>query len=209
MTASQLQPANGFTLKKGIKEVLTQAFQQSFQSSFWASLSPAMGAVVPQTAVLDEYPVQAYNHFPFIKLSVSVRSAVWTSINSNASSGLERAFTGEGMCMVDVWSTKAPVRDALFDSLLVLLLLRENTGADIFDEVLSDAWVNKGYPRITPKYGSVTAGSDDDGSPLPWDANQQLFSTSMSFDFGYIQSFGGLDENEKITSVKATPSLTD
>jgi hypothetical protein len=122
---------------------------------------------------------------------------------------LERAFTGEGMCMVDVWSTKAPVRDALFDSLLVLLLLRENTGADIFDSVLSDAWVNKGYPRITPKYGSVTAGSDDDGSPLPWDANQQLFSTSMSFDFGYIQSFGGLDENEKITSVKATPTLSD
>jgi hypothetical protein len=31
----------------------------------------------------------------------------------------------------------------------------------------------------------------------------------MSFDFGYIQSFGGLDENEKITSVKATPDLAD
>ena len=206
---TSLQPAQGFTLKKGIKETLAAAFQNSFKSSFWTSLSPQMGQIVPNTVVLEEYPQEAYNHFPFIKLSVNISSAVWTSINANSGSGLERAFAGEGSCLVDMWALYAPQRDALFDALTVLLLLRENTGADVFDQTLNDAWTSKGYPRLTPKYGSVDLGSDDDGMGLPWAPQQSLFTSSVRFDFGYIQSFGGLSENLDVSSVVARPTLSD
>lgn len=201
--------AQGFTLKKGIKDVLAYAFQTSFQSDFWASLSPEMGQILPHTVVLKEYPKQAFNSFPFIKLSVSLDNAVWTSINSNQNSSVERAIAGEGSCLVDMWALTSPNRDALFDSLTVLLMLRQNTGADLFDEALNDAWVNKGYPRINPDYGKVNLGTDDDGMGLPWAPNEPLFTSSVSFDFTFIQSWGGLSENLDISKVTAKPTLTD
>lgn len=209
MALQTLAPAQGFTLKKGIKTVLAYAFQSSFQSDFWASLSPEMGQILPHTVVLNEYPKQAFNSFPFIKLSVSLYDAVWTSINSNENSALERGITGEGSCMVDMWALTAPNRDALFDSLTVLLMLRQNTGADIFDEALNDAWVNKGYPRINPSFGKVNLGSDDDGMGLPWMPTEQLYTSSISFDFSFIQSFGGLSENLSVSKVTAKPTLAD
>ena len=206
---TSLAPAQGFTLKKGIKDLLAYAFQSSFQSDFWASLSPEMGQIVPHTVVLKEYPQQAFNSFPFIKLSVSLQSAVWTSINANQNSEVERAIAGEGSCLVDMWALTAPNRDALFDSLTVLLMLRQNTGADIFDEALNDAWVNKGYPRINPSFGKVNLGSDDEGMGLPWMPTQQLYASSISFDFSFIQSFGGLSENLDISKVTAKPTLSE
>lgn len=202
-----LPQAQGFTLKQGIKDELAYAFQSSLQSDFWASVSPQMGQIVPQTVVMKEYPQQAFNHFPFIKLSVSLQSAVWTSINANQNSGLERAIAGEGSCLVDIWSLTAPNRDALFDSLTVLLMLRQNTGADLFDEALNDAWVNKGYPRINPDYGKVNLGSDDEGMGLPWMPTKPLYTSSISFDFSFIQSWGGLSEHLDISKVTAKPSL--
>lgn len=203
----QLQKASGFTLKKGIKEVLVSAFQSSFASDFWSSLSSEMGKIVPDTVVLSEYPTQAYNHFPFVKVSVNLRSAVWTSINSTVNDGLERAFTGEGTCFLDIWSLSAPMRDTLFDSLMVLLLLRQNTGADLFDSSLTEAWTSLGYPRILPKYATVSMQADDDGTGLPWAPSLQLYTSGMSFDFEYIQSFSGLNEGLKVSEVKAIPNI--
>jgi hypothetical protein len=168
-----------------------------------------MGQIVPHTVVLKEYPQQAFNSFPFIKLSVSLQSAVWTSINANQNSEVERAIAGEGSCLVDMWALTAPNRDALFDSLTVLLMLRQNTGADIFDEALNDAWVNKGYPRINPNFGKVNLGSDDEGMGLPWMPTRQLYTSSISFDFSFIQSWGGLSENLDISKVTAKPTLSE
>jgi hypothetical protein len=50
---------------------------------------------------------------------------------------------------------------------------------------------------------------DDEGMGLPWMPTRQLYTSSISFDFSFIQSWGGLSENLDISKVTAKPTLSD
>lgn len=171
-------------VKEGVKKVLLAAFKNAFTEEFWSSLNPSTGQINPKDVVLDSFP-NLRTQYPFMRVGVLLSALHWGNISMTEKNGETADVIGKGTFTCQFYALSSQARDKLSDGITSLLLFRSAfPGYNVFDQQLV-SMAEEGFPRLNLDKGTLTFGTDEEGTGVAWEPNVKLYASSLQQGFSF------------------------
>lgn len=169
-------------LKTGVKSAVVTALRDGLTNDFWRSVDESLKDLTTDEMVLPEFPEKEWR-LPLVTVTTSFGRVTWDTLNPYSFGPqlkLKQVALTSVTVTLDIYARSAIHRDRLCDIISSMLLFAyTNPKNSAFAARLKDFNHDLG---IDPALGTMSIGSDNVGTGIPWAADRYVYTTSISFD---------------------------